>query len=889
MLAVHGRRSDGFHELTSVVAPLQFGDRLYLRANDRAKDVLDCGDSDLPCDADNLVLRAVAAFRDATGINAAFDLRLEKRIPVGAGLGGGSSNATATLMALNEWFDFPLGRDQLGALAAGLGSDCPFFLQQRPALLRGRGESVEALPEAICERLSGLRLLLICPPFAIETAWAYQTLAGFPGCDGSQAEAEARLQRFERTACPGDLLFNRFEAVVGSKYLALPTLISQLRNEGYDCLMSGSGSACFILLTGETPAPALIERCRASWGRQMFCVETSIAGPEDVGRQSAPHLAACRQPVHFSDVILPETPDRDEIVLQGIAASPGIAHGVAMVYLQNQPDVPCYEVKEEAVEAELARFDHAILDTRAEITEVRDKIADSLGELEARIFDAHLLVLEDNALLDEVTSELRHTRRNIEYCYEKVAQRYISFFASMEDEYLKERVADIRDVSRRLLSNLAGKEKVSIGSLAKDSLVVSEDISPSEAADMDREKLLGFVTDAGGKTSHAVIMARSLGIPAVVGTHDATERIKNGDTLLVDGHEGVIYVNPSESRLYGYGQLASERAKRDEVIHRVISERSCSRDGQAIELMANVEGAQDMTQVKAMNADGIGLFRTEGIFLRHHGFPSESAQFEEYRKVVEAAEGAPVIIRTLDIGGDKVIDSSRYHEDNSFLGFRAIRFCLGNIDIFKTQLRAILRASSFGDVKLMYPMISGLAELRQANAVLEEVKAELRGEGTQFDESMEVGAMVEVPSAATIIDLLAAKTDFLSIGTNDLIQYLLAVDRLNDRVADLYEPAHPAVLRSLKSIISGGRAAGKPVSVCGEIAGDPVFAALLLGMGAHSLSMTSSILPEVKYFIRKVDSSAARALVDQVLQLDEASSVAEVLEIFRRETMGEMA
>lgn len=579
----------------------------------------------------------------------------------------------------------------------------------------------------------------------------------------------------------------------------------------------------------------------------------------------------------------------NEFVIKGIAASPGIAHGTALVYLQNQLEVPSYSIREDEIDSELARFERAILETRAEITAVRDKIAESLGDLEAGIFDAHLLVLEDNALLDEATSELRQTKLNIEACYEKVAKRYITFFASMEDEYLRERVADIRDVARRLLGNLAGKEKRGLGQIAQGSIIVSEDVSPSDAADLDKDKLLGFVTDSGGKTSHAVIMARSIGIPAVVGTHDATQKIRNGDDILIDGHEGVIYVNPTEDRLYSYGQLANRRAERDRIINQVIPEPSESKDGVAIALMANVEGAQDMVQAAAMNADGVGLFRTEGIFLRHHGYPPESVQFSEYQAVAEAAKGAPVIIRTLDIGGDKVVEAGRSLEDNSFMGFRAIRFCLENPEIFKTQLRAILRASVLGNVKLMYPMISGLGELRRANAVLEEVKSDLRAEGQAFNEKIEVGAMVEVPSAATIVDLLAAEVDFLSIGTNDLIQYLLAVDRLNDRVAHLYEPAHPAVFRTLQRIIQGGRDAGIPVSVCGEIAGDPVFAGLLLGMGADSLSMASSVLPEVKYFIRKVDSRVVVRLVAELQQLDEASAIVEVLERFRRETLGEMA
>lgn len=579
---------------------------------------------------------------------------------------------------------------------------------------------------------------------------------------------------------------------------------------------------------------------------------------------------------------MPENVSSEEFVLKGIPASPGIAHGKVITYVQNDLDVPCYDINEGAVDSELERFDRAILDTRAEIAGVRDQIADSLGEDEARIFDAHLLVLEDNALLEEVTTELRSTLKNIEHCYDNVSRRYIAFFESMEDDYLRERVADIRDVSRRLLLNLSGKEKVSLEQLADNSIIVSDDISPSDAADMDRGKLLAFVTDTGGKTSHAVIMARSIGIPAVVGTHDATERIKTGDVILVDGHEGLIFINPTEDRLFSYGQLATERKKRIEVINRVIPEPSQSLDGVPVSLMANVECALDMSAVNAVNADGVGLFRTEGIFLRHHGYPSESVQFEEYKAVSEAAGENPVIIRTLDLGGDKVVETNPQHEDNSFMGFRAIRFCLENTHIFKTQLRAILRASAVrGNIKMMYPMISGVGELRRANAVLDEVKSDLLQEGISFDQSLKVGTMIEVPSAAVTADLLAAETDFFSIGTNDLIQYLMAVDRLNDEVAHLYQPAHPAVLRTLKQIIDSAHQASIPVGVCGEIAGDPVFACLLLGMGADSLSMTPSVLAEVKYFIRKSSSKDAQALVSKVLGLGDSSSVNDAFQAFR--------
>lgn len=577
---------------------------------------------------------------------------------------------------------------------------------------------------------------------------------------------------------------------------------------------------------------------------------------------------------------------KEELVLQGIAASPGVVHGQAFVYLQNELDVPCYTVASTDLDSEVERFEQAILATRGQITEVRNKIAESLGEGEARIFDAHLMVLEDSALIDEVVAEVRSSQQNVEHCYNNVAQRYISFFSSMDDDYLKERVTDIQDVSRRLLHNLVGVKKLDLGHLEHPSIIVSQDLTPSDTADIDRHKLQAFITDQGGKTSHSVIMARSLRIPAVVGMHDVSQRIRTGDQVLVDGYDGVVVINPSEDRLFQYGQLASERLKLDKIFKSVLREPSESLDGQPIGLMANIEGAQEMEVAQEMGADGVGLFRTEGVFLRHRGYPSEDAQYEEYAAVVQAAGNSPVIIRTLDIGGDKTIGNPEQEEDSSFMGFRAIRFCLENPTIFKTQLRAILRASASGTVKLMYPMISGLHELRRANEFLDEVKAELRAEGSAFDEGIEVGAMIEIPSAAMIIDLLAPEVDFFSIGTNDLIQYLMAVDRLNDQVAHLYEPAHPAVLRTLKAIINSCNAVNVPVGVCGEIAGDPIYASLLLGMGANSLSLTAGLLPEVKYFIRKMHTEQAQALVEEVLQINDPIEVVGRLEDFRKETIG---
>lgn len=581
-----------------------------------------------------------------------------------------------------------------------------------------------------------------------------------------------------------------------------------------------------------------------------------------------------------------EESSNEEIVLKGTAASAGVADGKALLYLKKDLDVPSYDLSPDAVEQEIKRFDHAIIRTRQQITEVRNKVAASLSEGEARIFDAHLMVLEDNALIEEVITELRSTKKNVESCYKKVAQRYISFFNSMEDEYLKERVTDIRDVSRRLLQNLIGTQKSSLAQLAADSIVVSEDITPSDTADMDRSKLLGFVMNEGGQTSHTVIMARAMGIPAVVGLHDATSKIRSGDRIIVDGYNGLVVINPTEDRLHTYGDLAKERRAQNRIYQTALAEQSETKDGASIKLMSNIEGAQEMDQVLAMNSMGVGLFRTEGIFLRHHGYPSESVQYEEYAAVAKAANKNPVIIRTLDIGGDKTLGVNSIEDDNSFMGFRAIRFCLENQDIFKTQLRAILRASAFGDVKIMYPMISGVGELQRANEILDSVKAELRKQQIAFNEDIEVGAMVEIPSAAAIIDLLSKEVDFFSIGTNDLIQYLMAVDRLNDRVAHLYEPAHPAVLRTLKWIMDGAKRVNKPVSICGEIASDPIYVSLLLGMGADSLSLTPSMLPEIKYLIRNMKMAAARALVDEVLALNDSEAIVQRLEEFRDQIVG---
>ena len=576
---------------------------------------------------------------------------------------------------------------------------------------------------------------------------------------------------------------------------------------------------------------------------------------------------------------------REEIVMEGLAASPGLAQGKAFVYLHNELEIPCRQLNENEVNGEIQRFEQAVQETCGQITDVREKVACSLGEGEAHIFDAHLLVLEDRTLIDEVLGEVRRSRKNVEHCYDKVIRHYITSLNSMEDEYLKERATDIQDVSRRLIHNLIGLKKVDLSHLDENTIIVARYLTPSDTADLGRDRLPAFVTDTGGKTSHSVIMARSLGIPAVVGLHDATNQIRSGDSILVDGYNGLVVINPTESRLLQSSKITNEHGRLETVYRSAVSEPSATSDGHQISLMANIEEADDMKMALKMGADGVGLFRTEGLFLRHQSYPSEETQYQEYVAVARATRDQPVVVRTLDVGGDKTIDGFEHKEDNTFMGFRGIRFCLGNPEVFKNQLRAILRASAEGPLRIMYPMISGLPELDEANQILALVKDELRAEGQPFNEAMQVGAMVEIPSAAMIIDLLATKADFLSIGTNDLIQYLIAVDRLNDKVAHLYQPAHPAVLRTLKGILDAGKLAGIPVGICGEMAGDPIYASLLLGMGADSLSMGSNLLPEVKYLIRKRKKAEILALTEEVLQMTDPASVVNRLKAFREETI----
>jgi phosphotransferase system enzyme I (PtsI) len=565
-----------------------------------------------------------------------------------------------------------------------------------------------------------------------------------------------------------------------------------------------------------------------------------------------------------------------EVLVQGIAASQGIAYGQIFVYTQSEIQVPSYQVEPERRIDEVARFDRALVETRQQVARIKNEVERNIGPEEAGIFDAHLLVLEDQALIGETIREFESTARNIESCFHKISSRYVQAFAEIDDEYLRERAGDIRDVAQRVLRNLLGQAQNALRDLAGQRIVVATDISPSESASLDRSSALALVTDSGSKTSHAVIVARSMKIPAVVGVRNLTQRVRNGDWAIIDGYDGLVILNPSESTLFRYGKIQERKRSFEARLLEVSREPAVTLDGVAVTLMANLERAEEAVKAKNCRADGVGLYRTEFLFLNAGRMPGEQEQFLAYREVVEAMAPAPVIIRTLDLGGDKAMVSNPDlfpKEDNPFMGFRAIRFCLENPEIFRQQLCAILRASAFGRVKLMYPMISGSEELRRANAVLEECKRELRQRGDKFDESIEAGAMIEIPSAATTADLLARDCRFFSIGTNDLIQYLLAIDRVNERIAHLYEPTHPAVVRTVRLIVDEAHRQGIPVGVCGEMAGDPVFVPLLLGLGVDSLSMSPAWLPAVKYLVRGMTMADARALAAEALTLSSAKEI----------------
>jgi phosphotransferase system enzyme I (PtsI) len=558
----------------------------------------------------------------------------------------------------------------------------------------------------------------------------------------------------------------------------------------------------------------------------------------------------------------------------GVGVSPGIARGTIFVYNPDDEEPPIRRLQEADIPGEIARFEAALIATRQQIVEMQQRIAQSIGAKDAGIFDAHLLVVEDRTLIDEVLRMLAREKTNVEHVFAQVAGRYAKTLGEIDDPYLRERALDIHDVTRRVIHNLLGKERRDLASIAAPVIVVAHNLTPSDTAQLHRDLVLGFGTDIGSKTSHTAIMARSLNIPAVVGLHDVSTQLASGDHVLLDGYNGIVILNPSDQTLWEYGELELKKGEVEEKLTQLRETESRTIDGRHVILSANIELPEDLDQVHASGAEGVGLYRTEFFYLNKSELPTEEDQYAAYRKVAESVLPHSVIIRTLDLGGDKFMSALHMPEElNPFLGWRAIRFCLERVDIFKVQLRAILRASAVGNVKMMYPMISGVEELRRARAILEECQDELRKEGRPFDEEMEIGAMIEIPSAAISADILAREVDFFSVGTNDLIQYSIAVDRLNDHIAHLYEPTHPAIIRLLRMTVNAAHAHNLWVGVCGEMAGDIVLTPLLLGLGVDELSTGAALVPRVKRAVQALDIAACLQLLDEVKGMDSAAAI----------------
>jgi len=588
--------------------------------------------------------------------------------------------------------------------------------------------------------------------------------------------------------------------------------------------------------------------------------------------------------------MIQDVKDKSELMLFGIPASPGIAHGPVFRFLHDEVKVATYEVSESDQEEEIKRFLEALEMTKSEIREIREDVAKNLGEKEAGIFDAHMLVLEDRALIDDVTKEIKESGENVEKCVHRVTQKYLDFFDQLEDKYLRERAVDLRDISRRLQRCLSGTTASGTAFLDEPKIMVSEDLTPSDTAALDRSKILGIATDLGGQTSHAVIMARASGVPAVVGLRSLTEKLSQGDELLIDGFEGVAIINPSESTLFRYGKVDVQRRKLLNLIDEESNLPAQTADGKSLHIWANADTPEEVQ--KAINAGclGVGLYRTESLFLRTNSLPSEDEQYEEYVRMVASSGGKPITIRTLDLGGDKLLDGwNQEREANPFMGFRAIRYCLSNPKVFLDQLRAILRASAKGDVRIMLPMISGIGEVVRAKELIQQAKEELKIRGEEFDPDIKVGCMIETPAAVSICDLLAEESDFFSIGTNDLVQYLLAVDRVNNEIAFLYEPHHPAVIRSLKHVAQVASENQLPVTVCGEIAGDPHFLPLLIGLGFDSFSASASMVSEMKFFARRFSSEDVEKITMDAEKKYRPSEVKELIKNFYEARVSEVS
>lgn len=552
--------------------------------------------------------------------------------------------------------------------------------------------------------------------------------------------------------------------------------------------------------------------------------------------------------------------------LQGIAASNGIA--IAKAYKLVEPDLSFEKKTVENAEDEAGRF-HAALDkSKAELSQIRDRALVDLGADKAAIFEAHLLVLSDPELVTPIEDKIKSENVNAEHALKETADMFIMMFEQMDNEYMKERAADIRDVTKRVLSHLLGVHIVNPSMIAEEVIIIAEDLTPSDTAQLNRNFVKGFTTDIGGRTSHSAIMARSMEIPAVVGTKTATEDIQNGDLVIVDGLKGEVHINPTPEAVEEYRRVHDQYEAQKAEWAKLVNEKTVSSDGHHVELAANIGTPKDLKGVVENGGEGVGLYRTEFLYMGRDQMPTEEEQFEAYKAVLEGMEGKPVVVRTLDIGGDKELPYLNLPKElNPFLGFRAIRLCLEEQSIFRTQLRALLRASIYGNLKIMFPMIATLDEFRAAKAILEEERTKLVSENQKVSEKIELGIMVEIPSTAVLADQFAKEVDFFSIGTNDLIQYTMAADRMNQRVSYLYQPYSPSILRLVKMVIDAAHAEGKWAGMCGEMAGDETAIPLLIGLGLDEFSMSATSILKARSQISKLGKAEMEVLAKEVLNM----------------------
>ena len=571
-------------------------------------------------------------------------------------------------------------------------------------------------------------------------------------------------------------------------------------------------------------------------------------------------------------------------MITGIPASPGIVFGKALVLKEEKIVLDTQKISEDQVEAEVARFYAGREAAVEQLNSIHQRALKSLGEEKAAIFEGHLMILEDEELEEEIIDYLRSNKVNASVAASKIIDQQVEMLSEIDDEYLKERAGDIRDIGNRLIKNILGMHIVDLGDITEESILVAYDLTPSETAQLNLEKVLGFITDIGGRTSHTSIMARSLELPAIVGTNDVTARVNTGDYLILDAVNNRVYVNPTQAEIDELKTLEAKLAEEKAELAKLKDLPAVTLDGHKVDVVANIGTIRDCEGAHRNGAEGVGLYRTEFLFMDRDQLPSEEEQFIAYKEVVEAMEGRLVVLRTMDIGGDKELPYLNLPKEmNPFLGWRAVRIALDRREILHAQLRAVLRASAFGKLAVMFPMIISVEEIRELKSVLETLKAELRAEGKAFDENIQVGVMVETPSAAVNAKFLAKEVDFFSIGTNDLTQYTLAVDRGNELISHLYNPMSPSVLGLSKQVIDASHAEGKWTGMCGELAGDERATLLLLGMGLDEFSMSAISVPRIKKLIRHVNYQEVKALADEALQKPTSAEIEQLIQAFLAE------